>query len=1116
MLKAILINGLFLFLIMNYRRLTWLTAVVFLFSCKHKDEKTLFSLVDNSNIRFTNKLEESKKQNVFNYRNFYNGGGVATGDLNNDGLPEVFFTANQGSNKLFLNKGNFQFEDISAKAGFTDKPQWSTGVVFVDINADGWLDIYVCNAGNMFNPELRHNQLFINNHDLTFTEKAKEYGLDNNGYSTQASFFDYDLDGDLDCFLVNNSPIPANTLNYANMRDLPADEWQVADFLKGGGDHLYRNDNGKFVEVTKDAGIHGGLISLGLGVTVGDVNGDGYPDVYVSNDFFEKDYLYINQRNGKFIDELEQRIQHISLSSMGADMQDVNNDGYPDIFTTDMLPADDYRLKANTSFENYDVFRLKLNQGFYNQFTQNALQVNSADGKFSETAYYSGVAASDWSWGALLFDGDNDGLTDIYVCNGIYHDVTDQDFIDFFGNDVVQQMVISGKKEDVNNVIDKIPSNPIPNQVFHNLGGLRFADAGKDWGFTKPSFSNGASYADLDNDGDLDLVINNVNQPAMVYRNNSREYNQHNYITVDLKYKPNNTFGIGSTVRVYCGNQIITREIIPSRGFESSVDYKQVIGLGKQVPDSLAITWPDRSITTIKQPGINKLLMVDYNKTEKKQLPLKQKQSTVLFEQLNNYFEKHTEDDFVDFYFERNIPFMLSKLGPKAVTGDVNGDGMDDIYIGGAKDQPGQLYLQTSSGFVKKEIPDFKTYAFNDVTAALFFDCDKDGDLDLFVGGGGNFTNASSGAFQNLLYLNDGKGNFTLSRGALPVSNNNCGTVIALDYDNDGYLDLFVGSRSVPQNYGATPASYLLHNDGKGRFTDVTPVIAPALAEAGMLTGAVYADVNGDDKKELIVAGEWMSPRVFSFNEKTFSELSTGLENYDGWWQSISVADVDNDGDQDLILGNIGENFYLKPDSADPVKIWMNDFDKNGTEDKIITRTIEQKDMPVFTKREVTEQIPSLKKLNLKHHEYATKTVQQLFGAELEKARVKKVNYTASCVAYNDGKGHFTVKKLPGSVQMSSINAIKVVDVNNDKFPDLVMGGNNFDLLPQFCRLDASHGEVLLNDKKGNYSLVPSVQTGLNVSGQTRDIVSLRTKQGLFLVFLENNDYPVMYKLKAE
>jgi enediyne biosynthesis protein E4 len=487
-----------------------------------------------------------------------------------------------------------------------------------------------------------------------------------------------------------------------------------------------------------------------------------------------------------------------------------------------------------------------------------------------------------------------------------------------------------------------------------------------------------------------------------------------------------------------------------------------------------------------------------------------------LFEHTQNIFDKHEEDDYVDFYFERNIPFMLSKQGPKAALGDVNGDGLEDIYIGGANNQPGQLYLQTGTGFIKKESPDFKTYVFADVTAVLFFDCDKDGDLDLFTGGGGNFASESSGSFQNLLYINDGGGTFKLKRGAIPISNTNCGVVVPLDYNGDGNIDLFTGSRSVPQNYGTDPHSFILHNNGKGDFTDATTSVAPSLATVGMVTAAAYNDINGDGKKELIITGEWMYPHVFSYNGKGFEEIKSGLENLYGWWQSIAVTDADLDGDQDLILGNLGENFYLEPDFDNPVKIWMKDFDKNGTIDKIFTRTIENKEVPVFTKREITDQIPSLKKLNLKHHEYATKTIQQLFGNEIENAVVKKVNYPASCIAYNDGKGQFSIKKLPVEVQLSSINSIRVIDINKDGYPDIVAGGNYFDLLPQFCRLDASYGHILINDKKGNYLDLPSAKTGISVNGQTRDIVLFKHKNEDYILFLENNDYPVLYKMKSQ
>jgi len=1088
-------------------------VALFCSSCNKQNKKTLFTLVKNSSIDFVNSLSETKSFNVFNYRNFYNGGGVAIGDINNDGLADVFFTSNQGANKLYLNKGNFQFEDISEKAGFHRKQQWSTGVVFADVNGDGWLDIYVCNAGNMFDSTLRKNQLFINNHNLTFTECAAKYGLDNDGYTTQATFFDYDLDGDLDCFLVNNSPIPVNTLNYENLRDISPANTNVPDFLKGGGDHLYRNDGGHFKEVSKEAGIHGGLISLGLGVAVADVNNDGYPDVYVSNDFYERDYLYINQKDGTFKDELEGRIGHTSHATMGADIQDINNDGAPDIFTTDMLPDNDYRLKTNTTFDNYEIAALKKKSGFYNQYTQNALQVNNGNGDFFETAFYSGVAASDWSWGALIFDADNDGKSDLYVCNGILHDETDQDFINYFSNNLIQKMVISGNKEDVNNIINKIPSNPLLNKVFKNLGNLHFEDVGKDWGFTIPTFSNGAAYGDLDNDGDLDLIINNVNEPAMIYRNNSREQNKNNFIGFNLKYEAPNNFAIGSLIKVYSGNDIQSHEIMPSRGFQSSMDYKQLFGLGNRTPDSITISWPDRSITTLVKPGVNQLHEVNYA-TSIKRSPVALPAPEKLFEKFSNPFEKHVEDDYTDFYAEKNIPFMLSRLGPKAAVGDVNGDGLDDIYIGGARNQAGQLYLQTATGFVKKEIADFKTFDFDDVTVAFFFDCDGDGDLDLFTGGGGNFTSESSSSFQNQLFLNDGKGNFSLKRGAFPIINANCGAAVPFDYDGDGYPDLFIGNRSVPQNYGISPRSYILHNDGQGKFTNVTSSIAPAFYNLGMVTSAAVSDINGDGKKDLIICGDWMYPHIFSFDGKHFEELQSGLENTKGWWQSMAVTDVDNDGDVDLILGNLGENFYLRPDADHPVKLWIKDFDNNGTLDKILSYTVNGNDFPVFVKKDLTEQMPLLKSVNISNHEFAKKTIAELFAGDMENAQVKVVNYAASCIAINDGKGHFSIRKLPVAMQLSSVNAILIEDVNKDGFPDIISGGNFFDLLPQFGRLDASFGNVLINDKKGNFITMPAIVSGIDLRGQIRDIVSFKRKNENCIVFLENNDYPVSYKIK--
>jgi hypothetical protein len=1105
-------------------------CVFSLYSCGiEKQPDTLFELKESTGINFINKVQDTKDFNILTYRNFYNGGGVAIGDINNDGLPDVFFTANMGSNKLYKNKGDWQFEDISERTGFVEKQDWSTGVVMVDINSDGWLDIYVCNAGYV-NGNAPESKLYINNGlstaqaggqgEVSFTESAEKYGLSNSGgYATHAAFFDYDLDGDLDAFIINNSFIPVNTLNYANKRDMKAKDWPVADFLKGGGDRLFRNDNGKFTDVSQEAGIHGSLISFGLGITIGDVNGDNYPDAYVSNDFFERDYLYINQKDGTFKDELEQSMNHISLASMGADMGDINNDGFVDVFTTDMLPDDDYRLKTTSSFDNIDVFRFKYNQGFYHQYMQNTLQLNNGNGRFSEIGFYSGVAASDWSWGALMFDADNDGLTDIYVCNGIYHDVTDNDFIDFFANDIIQKMVLTGRKEQVDEIISKMPSVPILNKAFKNEGNLKFSDVGSSWGFTKPSFSNGAAYGDLDNDGDLDVVISNVNERSFVYKNNSRENSKRNYIGVSLKAKGSNTFAIGSKIKVFKDGKVFFREVQPSRGFQSSVDYKQVIGLGNLTQlDSMIIVWPDRTFSKYENPEINKVHVLQQPSQPGKIYEEDKKAPSTILEPVANTMNKHTEDEYIDFYYERNLPGILSKEGPQIGKADVNNDGLEDVYIGGAKGHAGQLYLQTSNGFIRKDQTIFNQFSDFEDVAVLFFDSDGDKDMDLFIGAGGNNVPPRSRQLQHRLYKNDGKGNFTRDSTAFPGNDMNISVVAAHDFDSDGDIDLFVGSRSVPYTYGVTPVSYLFENDGKGHFRDVASEMNNAIAKAGMVTGAVWADVSGDNKKELIITGEWMAPRVFSFENKKFEEQeNSSLAGLEGWWQTIAAGDLNGDGKEDLILGNIGENFYLRPDSMHPVKMWLNDFDQSGSIDQFRTMTINGKDMPVFVKRDVTEQFPALKKGNLKNTDYATKTIQQLFNKKLiETATVKEVNYCSSIVAISDGKGSFTIKKLPQKVQLSSVNAVCIADVNNDGKMDLIIGGNKSGFPPQFGRVDASYGDILINTGRGEF--IPQEQgiSGLNLRGEVKDIKMINGKDKRYILAVLNNQFPVLYELKNE
>ena len=1103
---------------MQRSRIVLLVMIVAI-SCRSKQEQTpLFELQEKTGIDFVNKVEDKELDNSFLFRNYYNGGGVAVGDIDNDGLADILLTSNMGENKLYRNRGNWKFEDITAHSGMKQDSMWSTGVAMVDINDDGWLDIYVCNSGHMTSGH-RKNKLYINNHDRSFTESAAQYGLDISAYSTQVSFFDYDLDGDLDCFMINNSPMPVNTLGYSNRRSLPEKEWPVADFLKGGGDHLFRNDNGHFTEVTKEAGIHGSLISFGLGVSIGDINNDGYPDVYVANDSYERDYLYINQKNGTFKDELETCMQQISFSSMGADIADINNDGFPEIFTTDMLPDDDYRLKTLGAFDNIDLYSTKLKLGFYHQFMKNCLQLNNKNGTFSEIANYSGVVASDWSWGALMFDADNDGWNDIYVCNGVNKDVTNLDFMNFFAADVMHRMVLEGKKDKVDEVLKHIPVNPVVNKAYRNEGNLKFSDEGKAWGITQPSFSNGAAYGDLDNDGDLDLVVNNENQPSFIYKNNSREFNKNHYIGFFLKEKNKNVFAIGSKIKVYSRNQLFYREFIPSRGFQSSMDYKQIIGIGElKSVDSVVIAWPDLTTTTLNHPNIDTVHIIEKpaQTTPATTNALDKLPGQALFDSVGGSFQKHVEDDYVDFYYERNIPEMLSRLGPKATVGDVNGDGLEDIFIGGTKDHPGQVYLQNAEGkFQLKEEPVFNQFLDFEDGACLLFDADGDGDLDLFVGAAGNNNPWYSRQMQNRLLKNDGKGNFTLDAEALPPNGMNISVAVANDFDGDGDLDLFVGSRSIPRDYGPSPSSFIYLNDGRGHFTDLAVLKNKDISHIGMVTSAIWADVTGDKKDELIIVGEWMAPHVFQFNGDHFIEVNTSLKNLFGWWLSVAATDLNKDGKTDLVFGNVGENFYLKPDEKHPVKMWIADFDQNGDSDKIITRTVAGKDVPVFLKNEMQDQIPGLKKQNLKHSDYASKSIQDLFPADaLGKAIVKNFNFSSSCVAINNGNGEFTIVPLPFRAQLSCVNAISCMDVNKDGYPDLILAGNNSGFLPQMEKLDASFGDVFVNNGKGVMNWVDPSTSGIMVRGEIRDLATIKSRNDLLLVFMRNNDYPVLFKAR--
>ncbi len=1060
-----------------------------------------------SGIDFVNNIKNEEDLNIFTYRNFYNGGGVAIGDINNDGLSDIYFTANMGDNKLYLNKGDWRFEDITEKAGVNASNKWSTGVVLVDINSDGFLDIYVCNAGYVSGQDQK-NLLFINNQDLTFTEKAAAYGLDDNGYTTHAAFLDYDKDGDLDVYLLNNSFIPTNTLNYSNKRDLDARDWPVKDFLKGGGDKFLRNDGGHFVDISDDAGIYQSLIGFGLGVTVGDINNDGYDDLYISNDFFEKDYLYLNQQDGTFKESLEDYFSHISHSSMGADMRDFNNDGLLDLYVTDMLPEDDYRLKTTASFDDINLRRLKLDQGFYNQYMHNTLQVNKGK-KFKEVAFHAGVAASDWSWGALMFDADNDGLTDIFVCNGIYHDVIDLDFMDFFANDLMQQMALTGEKEDMNKVIDKMPSHPLPNMVFQNRSGYSFKNVTKAWGFDKPTFSNGAAYGDLDNDGDFDLVINNVNMPALVYRNNTDKQS----LKIKLLGTPPNTMAVGAKATLYTNKGLQFQQVNPTRGFQSSVDNQLIFGLDQgTLIDSLVIIWPEGG-KHVSTPVASPETLVISAADAQKNIPASQPLIT-WFDWVDADFKPHKEDDFVDYYYERGLYRMLSKEGPKAAVSDVNGDGLEDVFICGSADQAGNIYLQTANGFTHSKQPELEKHLKFEDTACRFFDADNDGDQDLIVGSGGNNYKPNEVMLRDRLYLNDGQGNFEYNAAFAPQVTMNTSEVLVHDYDNDGDQDLFIFSRSVPGHYAFAPVHFIFENDGQGSFTEVSEARINHFKGVNMVTAATFADVTGDEREELIMVGDWDYPRIFGFDGEVFREVKTNLGDYFGWFYAISAGDLDNDGDMDLVLGNHGSNSYLYATREAPLSLWLNDFDNNGTVDNILAiEKSKGKDMPVMLKNAMADQISAIKKQSIKHAVYAKKSIQELFSPEqIKKAGKKRCNYMLSAIAWNDGEGQFRMEALPEESQLSSIKTVLLTDVDQDGDLDMLTGGNDYNLIPQFSRLDASFGGLLLNEGEDHFRFVDEQQANLWVEGEVKDILPVKVGGQNMYLFLRNNAAPLLVK----
>lgn len=1083
-------------------------------ACKQHASQQFTDVSESCGISFANNIAESETQNIFTYEYMYNGAGVAVGDVNNDGLPDIFFTANQLPDKLYLNKGALKFEDITDAANVAGKPGWKTGVSMADVNGDGLLDIYVCYSGNG-DVHSRANQLLINkgiqNGKPHFEDEAIQYGLDAPGTnSNQSVFFDYDHDGDLDMFLLNHAVIFYSPLvNTYKLRHKRHPYYS---------NYLFRNDGRHFTDVSAQAVIAGGGNNFGLGVVAADINNDGWMDLYMTNDYEEQDFLLLNNQDGTFREVIKQALQHISKYGMGCDVADYNNDGLPDIMVPDMWPEDNYRQKVLRGSDEYDKYTILVDSGYMHQNMRNTLQLNngfSKDGvpQFSEIGQLAGVSNTDWSWSSLLADLDNDGNKDLYITNGFWRDYSNMDFQTF---QVASYLKENGNNASLYQLINKIPQTKLSNYAFHNKGDLHFENTTNNWGLQTANVSNGAAYADLDNDGDLDLVVNNMGERASVYRNNN--FAKNNYLNIKLKGLKGNTNAIGSRADIVYDNgkqQILEQQ--PVRGYLSSMEPVLHFGVGKDsMITAVAVRWPGGNFTVLKNVKANQTITID-EATAIKDSIAAMPSSTPVFTDISkqsgiDFYQP--ENEFVDFKQESLLPWQLSKQGPKMCKADVNKDGLEDIFIGAPKGGKACLYLQQQNGhFLKaRSQPWAADNNSCDDIQSVFFDTDNDKDMDLYIVGGGNEISGGP-SFQDRLYINDSKGNFAKVTDALPFMNTSKSCVSIADFNRDGRADIFVGGRVIPGKYGIVPRSYLLQNEtvnGKIKFSDVTETVAPALQHIGMVTSAVWTDINKDNHPDLLLAGEWMPVTVF-INQKNRLEDKTagyGLQNSNGLWTCMIPGDIDGDGDEDYLLGNLAPNTQFIASEKEPMTLCVNDFFHTNKTEPILCYYIQGKSYPYASKNEITEDMPALKKKFLYYKDYATAQLTDIFMPEQMKGMVTlKATQLKNCWLENTGTGKLVLHQLPPVAQFSAIQGAVSMPANNKGVTQVFAVGNFYAFRVQLGREDAGKGVLLQWDQTSHRLVAVAQNIGIDAGGDVRDVLSIQTAKHEQLIFIaKNND----------